>query len=126
MLMRSIATARARHRAGEAGFTLVELLVVIAILGILAAVVVFAVGGINDKGEDSANKTTCSVIRTAEEANFAQNGGYVLDIAGGKSAQQQLKEAGFLRTVDAGKTVTAPTPAEVTAGETDYVISGCP
>src|SRR5579884_3764499 len=53
------------------GFTLVELLVVIVILGILAAIVVFAVGGITDKGSSSANSTDQSVLSTAEEAYFA-------------------------------------------------------
>ena len=56
----------------ERGFTLIELLVVIVILGILAAVVVFAVGGINDKGEKSACKIDTRTIRTAEEAFFAK------------------------------------------------------
>jgi prepilin-type N-terminal cleavage/methylation domain-containing protein len=36
------------------GFTLIELLIVIVILGVLATVVVFAVGGITDRGSDSA------------------------------------------------------------------------
>ena len=40
----------------QKGFTLVELLVVIVILGILAAVVVFAVGGSTDKAQTSACK----------------------------------------------------------------------
>ena len=35
-------------RENESGFTLIELLIVIVILGVLAAIVVFAVGGIND------------------------------------------------------------------------------
>ena len=39
-----------KKRAGEGGFTLIELLIVIVILGILAAIVVFAVGGITDRG----------------------------------------------------------------------------
>ena len=37
-----------RAAAGQGGFTLIELLIVIAILGILAGVVVLAVGGVSD------------------------------------------------------------------------------
>ena len=59
----------------QKGFTLVELLVVISILGILAAVVVFAVSGINDRGQTSACKEDGRTIRTAVETYRAQNGG---------------------------------------------------
>ena len=38
----------------DAAFTLIELLIVVVILGVLATVVVFAVGGIVDRGEVSA------------------------------------------------------------------------
>ncbi|HZQ79789.1 MAG TPA: prepilin-type N-terminal cleavage/methylation domain-containing protein, partial [Acidimicrobiia bacterium] len=61
----------AEKRNGEGGFTLVELLVVIVILGILAAIVVFAVGGITDKGQTAACSTDKKAIQTAEEAYFA-------------------------------------------------------
>lgn len=65
-----------RRPADERGFTLIELLVVIIILGILAAVVVFAVSGVGDKGKSSAVAIDARTLRTAEEAYCAQNGRY--------------------------------------------------
>ena len=65
-----------KKRAGEGGFTLIELLIVIVILGILAAIVVFAVGGITDRGNTSACKSDVKTVEVAEEAYFAQNGSY--------------------------------------------------
>ncbi len=69
------------RRNSEGGFTLVELLVVIVILGILAAVAVFAVGGISDKGKQSACKADVSSVETASEAYYAKNGSYAASIA---------------------------------------------
>jgi len=60
----------------NAGFTLIELLIVIVILGILAAVVVFSVQGIQDRGQKAACKSDIATITTAEEANYAQSGSY--------------------------------------------------
>jgi general secretion pathway protein G len=56
----------------EQGFTLIELLVVITILGILAGVVVFAVGGITDRGKRSACLAEVHTVRTAIEAYNAK------------------------------------------------------
>jgi prepilin-type N-terminal cleavage/methylation domain-containing protein len=60
----------------ETGFTLIELLVVITILGVLAAIVVFAVNGIGDKGRTNAVAEDARTLRTAEEAYCAQHGKY--------------------------------------------------
>ena len=105
-------------RCRRAGFTLVELLVVIAILGILAAIVVFAVAGVGDKGQASADKTTCSVLRTAEEAYFAS------PVSGGTytASQDTLKAKGFLHTTDTNFVITL-VPASGTDAAT-YTIAG--
>ena len=71
-LSNKVADAKRR----EGGFTLIELLVVIIILGILAAVVVFAVRGTGDKGRSAAVKTDVKTVRTAQEAFCAKFGRY--------------------------------------------------
>jgi general secretion pathway protein G len=52
----------------ERGFTLVELLIVVTILGILAGVVVFAVGNFTTQAKSSACGTEKTTLETAVEA----------------------------------------------------------
>jgi general secretion pathway protein G len=68
-----------KMREQQEGFTLIELLIVIVILGILAAIVVFAVGGITDRGKTSACAADKASLTTAQEANFAKNGAYATE-----------------------------------------------
>ena len=68
-----IQSLQKRLRNQEEGFTLVELLVVIVILGILAAIVVLAVGGITNKGQENAKATDKRTLEAAEEAYFAKS-----------------------------------------------------
>ena len=60
----------------EEGFTLIELLIVIVILGILAAIVVFAVGSTGKNAAASACNADAKSLETALESYKAQNGTY--------------------------------------------------
>ncbi len=68
-------TAIEESKSRNKGFTLIELLIVIVILGILAAVTVFAVRGITDKGTTNACASDKVTLATAAESYFAQWGG---------------------------------------------------
>ncbi len=64
------------RRPNESGFTLIELLIVIVILGVLSGIVVFAVSGIQDRGNAAACKTDKKTVLVAVEAFYAKNGEY--------------------------------------------------
>ncbi len=57
-----------RTGAIDEGFTLIELLIVIIVLGILAAVVVFSLGGVTTKSAVSACKADGATLETAVAA----------------------------------------------------------
>src|SRR5436305_7757553 len=90
----------------EEGFTLIELMIVIVILGVLAGIVLFAVGGITDRGATAACKTDLSTIQTGVEAYYAKTGGYpthlVPDVTNPALGNQFLRwDAGFTGSTDA-------------------------
>ena len=109
-----------RERAeGDGGFTLIELLVVIVILAILTAIVVFAVGGIQDKGKASACKQDYKTIQTAEEAAYANTSG-----TGTYKTMDELVTAGFLTEKSKLYTVS-PTGTTYTITEISGNPDGC-
>jgi prepilin-type N-terminal cleavage/methylation domain-containing protein len=69
-----------RARSEESGFTLIELMIVIVILGVLAGIVIFAVGGITDNGNVAACKSDVKTISVAVEAYKAKHGNYPPDL----------------------------------------------
>jgi prepilin-type N-terminal cleavage/methylation domain-containing protein len=67
---------RRLRKKNESGFTLIELLIVIVILGVLSGIVVFAVSGIQDRGNAAACKTDKKTVQVAVEAYYAKKGSY--------------------------------------------------
>jgi prepilin-type N-terminal cleavage/methylation domain-containing protein len=63
---------RRKEEGHEGGFTLIELLIVVVVLGILAAIVVFAVGAVTGKSANASCQSDFKVVQTAEEAYKAQ------------------------------------------------------
>jgi prepilin-type N-terminal cleavage/methylation domain-containing protein len=70
MLLQLIYKARKRSQRSQGGFTLVELLVVIAILGILAAIVLFNISGVNASAACNAMRTDGATIQGAADLYY--------------------------------------------------------
>lgn len=71
-------TVRVRRIRNAEGFTVVELVMVIVVLGILAGIVVLALGGSTTSATDSvndANAKQCRIAQAGYKTNPPSNGG---------------------------------------------------
>jgi type IV pilus assembly protein PilA len=60
----------------EKGFTIVELLIVIVVIGILAAIVIVAYNGIQDRAKNTKYQTDATALQKGAEAVNADLGAY--------------------------------------------------
>jgi prepilin-type N-terminal cleavage/methylation domain-containing protein len=107
-----------RHDGDDSGFSLIELLVVILILGILAAVVVLAIGVFRDDAEDSACPADFRNLITASEAYFVQFDTTTIPQANatGDGYEQTLVDVGLARQVSQWYDLEADGELAVPAG----------
>ena len=105
MLTVFLERARNRSKRGQGGFTLVELLVVIAILGILAAIVLFNISGVNASAACNAMKTDGATIQGA--ADLYYNNRAVYPVAPPPAGQVDTANPPNLSTVSITELLTS-------------------
>ena len=79
--IRTMIEARRHDKDDEGGFTLIELLIVVVVLGILAAIVVFAVQNLTGESAKTACRADAKTVEVAQEVKKARDGAYAGTVA---------------------------------------------
>jgi len=116
----------------EKGFTIVELLIVIVVIGILAAIVIVAYNGVQNRARDTNNKTDAvSLVKVAEAVN-ADNGAYptgtsdaTLVTAFNAGTTAKIPNNVTLKYVTAAPTVVATVQSDADATVHKYSVWSC-
>lgn len=117
--------ARKADENDESGFTLIELLIVIVVLGILAAVVVFALGSVTGQSAVSACNADAKTVETAVAAYNANNGTPLAAGAAGQTALLGSANGGpYLQSWPSNPTHYVVTLDATTAGQVDVAPIG--
>ena len=87
---------RLQAKRNEEGFTLIELLIVIIVLGILAAIVVFAVSGTKKDATAATCKTDFKSVELSAEAVVAKSALALTGVAEG-DLFESAKKGGLLK-----------------------------
>jgi general secretion pathway protein G len=111
----------------ETGFTLIELLIVIVVLGILAAVVIFALGGVTGQSAQSACNADAKSVEVAIEAYNAQHGTWPVDsnsLTSGYLRQFPTNTTHYTITMNSSGSVFANTGGGAQNYDTNNVCGG--
>jgi prepilin-type N-terminal cleavage/methylation domain-containing protein len=122
-----------RGRGQDSGFTLIELLIVIVILGVLSAIVVFAVGSTGKNAASAACQTDTKSVETAVEAFKAESltnayPGSIQDLLDAKYLRGAPDSAKYKITTAGGDVVvvlTAGGGGTLTPGGAETAVAAC-
>ena len=103
----------ATSRRRDGGFTLIELMIVIVVLGLVAATVLFAAGGLSDRGTRSVCAANLKQVETAEAAYFSQFESYttIPDLVNRRLLRQAPVSSDYSIAVDLATGDVTSTPA---------------
>jgi general secretion pathway protein G len=109
-------------QSNQKGFTIVELLVVIVVIGILAAIVTVAYGGIQAKARDSRRLSDMQTIASELELYKAQNSMYTNSSNNGPGGWESssISPSQFLQSLKLGGLVSSIPVDPVNTSSMEY------